>query len=182
MYHHLLVYTVTLLGVFTTRWRKKPGCFLDVFFSFCDICRTVLQTPGSWVTKYIIIFIYSPHPFFERGWGWEIFHLVLHQFHMWGFQMKPNLALPVQKLFKLWQSSGNKFPLSQICIFFYYFYILCSRLETLDGDCSLIFVMPPYLKDWLVKAECRLASVNCNDANKAASRHRAPKSGFNKSR
>lgn len=32
MYHHLLVYTVTLLGVFTTRWRKKPGCFLDVFF------------------------------------------------------------------------------------------------------------------------------------------------------
>lgn len=101
MYHHLLVYTVTLLGVFTTRWRKKPGCFLDVFFSFCDICRTVLQTPGSWVTKYIIIFIYSPHPFFERGWGWEIFHLVLHQFHMWGFQMKPNLALPVQKLFNM---------------------------------------------------------------------------------
>lgn len=78
MYHHMLVYTVTLLGVFTTRWRKNAGCFLF----FCDICRTVLQTLGSWVTKYIIIFIYSSHPFFEGGRGWEIFHLVLHQFHV----------------------------------------------------------------------------------------------------
>lgn len=148
MYHHLLVYTVTLLGVFTTRWRKKPGCFLDVFFSFCDICRTVLQTPGSWVTKYIIIFIYSPHPFFERGWGWEIFHLVLHQFHMWGFQMKPNLALPVQKLFKLWQSSGNKFPLSQICIFFLLF---------------LHFVFTPRdIKEYLSDIRWRLFTYFCN--------------------
>lgn len=147
MYHHLLVYTVTLLGVFTTRWRKKPGCFLDVFFSFCDICRTVLQTPGSWVTKYIIIFIYSPHPFFERGWGWEIFHLVLHQFHMWGFQMKPNLALPVQKLFKLWQSSGNKFPLSQICIFLLFLHFVFT---------------PRDIKEYLSDIRWRLFTYFCN--------------------
>lgn len=65
----MLVYTVTLLGVFTTRWRKNAGCFLDFFFFFffCDICRTVLQTLGSWVTKYIIIFIYSSHPFLREG-------------------------------------------------------------------------------------------------------------------
>lgn len=147
MYHHLLVYTVTLLGVFTTRWRKKPGCFLDVFFSFCDICRTVLQTPGSWVTKYIIIFIYSPHPFFERGWGWEIFHLVLHQFHMWGFQMKPNLALPVQKLFNMtiqWKQVSFVTNL--------YFFLL-----------FLHFVFTPRdIKEYLSDIKWRLFTYFCN--------------------
>lgn len=148
MYHHLLVYTVTLLGVFTTRWRKKAGWFLDVFFPFVIFAGLSFRL---WVaeSQSTSSFSFTLHIlFFEGGRGWEIFHLVLHLFHMWGFQMKPNLALLVQKLFKLWQSSGNKFPLSQICIFFKLF---------------LHFVFTPRdIKEYLSDIRWRLFTYFCN--------------------
>lgn len=81
MYHHRLVYAVMLLGVFTTRWRKNAGLKKKKVYIFFVKFAGLSFRLGYLGHKVHHLF-HSLLTFICGFFGWEIFHLISHHFHM----------------------------------------------------------------------------------------------------